>query len=168
MTEPRNPWPRDLQALRYLDALNAQDLEAVAALWEQASHDPELERLLAELDGALFVEVRSQQGPLPAALGRRGGRWAVWGGLVGAAAAACWLAVLAWPGRNVEDPIPIPPRSTSVRPVPVRPPDASAGLTAWREARLVLEGAEPPAFTGALQEMSPLRASRSMPSDLLD
>ena len=57
MKEPRNHLPRDLKALRYLDALNAGDLEAVAALWEEATHDPELERMLAELDGAMFREI---------------------------------------------------------------------------------------------------------------
>jgi hypothetical protein len=56
MSEPRNHLPRDLKALRYLDALEAGELEAVAALWEEASGDPELERLLAELDEALFLE----------------------------------------------------------------------------------------------------------------
>src|SRR5262245_15777183 len=56
MREPTNHLPRDLQGLRYLDALDSGDLETVAALWEEASRDPELERMLAELDGALFVE----------------------------------------------------------------------------------------------------------------
>src|SRR5262245_40173920 len=56
MKEPRNHLPRDLKVLRYLDALNAGDLEAVAVLWEEASRDPQLERMLTELDGALFVE----------------------------------------------------------------------------------------------------------------
>jgi hypothetical protein len=56
MNEPRNHLPHDLKALRYLDALDAGDLEAVAALWEEASLDPELERLLAELDQVLFLE----------------------------------------------------------------------------------------------------------------
>jgi len=56
MKEPQNHLPADLKALRYLDALNAGDLEAVAALWEEASRDPELERMLAEVDDALVVE----------------------------------------------------------------------------------------------------------------
>ena len=45
--------PRDLAALHYLEALNAGNLETAAALWDEASRDPELERTLTELDGAL-------------------------------------------------------------------------------------------------------------------
>ncbi len=49
MKAPQSRLASDLRALRYLDALNAGDLEAVSDLWEEASHDPELERILAEL-----------------------------------------------------------------------------------------------------------------------
>ncbi len=72
MKEPRNHLPRDLKAVRYMDALNTGDLEAVSALWEEASHDPELERVLAELDGAMFQEVRGNPSSLPEQLGRAG------------------------------------------------------------------------------------------------
>ena len=58
MSEPRSHLARDLEAMRYLDALDAGDLDAVAALWEDASHDPELERRLTELDGAMFEEIQ--------------------------------------------------------------------------------------------------------------
>ena len=53
----RDDLPRDLKVLRYLDALNAGELETAMILWEEASQDPELERMLIELDGALFAEV---------------------------------------------------------------------------------------------------------------
>jgi hypothetical protein len=56
MNEPRNHLPRDLQALRYHDALTTGDLETVSTMWEQASRDPDLERLLVEIDDALFLE----------------------------------------------------------------------------------------------------------------
>ena len=49
MREPRNYLPRDLQALYYLNALEARDLESVAALWDEASRDPELEARMREL-----------------------------------------------------------------------------------------------------------------------
>lgn len=43
-------------ALRYLDALDARDAAALAALWEQAAENPELEALLAELTDGLAKE----------------------------------------------------------------------------------------------------------------
>ena len=47
---------RERTALRYLDALDSGALEAVAAMWEEASADPELEALLRDLDEALSEE----------------------------------------------------------------------------------------------------------------
>ena len=41
---------RERTALQYLDALDSGALEAVAAMWEEASADPELEALLRDLD----------------------------------------------------------------------------------------------------------------------
>jgi hypothetical protein len=95
-------------------------------------------------------------------------RRAVWVGAAGALAAACLLAVLAWPGRDGENPFPSPPTSAAPRQVTPRPPDDSAGLAARLEARRVLDGAELSPFTWPLQETSPLRASTSIPPDLLD
>jgi hypothetical protein len=43
-------------ALLYLDALDAGDLDAVAALWEQAADDPKLAALLDELNRGLEAE----------------------------------------------------------------------------------------------------------------
>ena len=57
MNEPRRHLPGDLKALRYLDALNTGDLEAVARLWEAAADDPQLERMLTEIDEAMFQEI---------------------------------------------------------------------------------------------------------------
>ena len=45
---------RERESLRYLDALDAGDLDAVAAIWEEAAADPELEALLRDLDEGLF------------------------------------------------------------------------------------------------------------------
>jgi hypothetical protein len=43
-------------AVRYLDALDAGDLDAIAALWEEAANDPRLAKLLDELDRGLDAE----------------------------------------------------------------------------------------------------------------
>jgi hypothetical protein len=49
-------------ALRYLDALDACDVAALAELWEQAAGNPHLEQVLGELTDGLAVE----EGPSPA------------------------------------------------------------------------------------------------------
>jgi hypothetical protein len=43
-------------ALRYLDALDADDVAALAELWEQAAMNPQLEQVLGELTDGLAVE----------------------------------------------------------------------------------------------------------------
>lgn len=43
-------------ALRYLDALDAGNLDAIAALWERAADEPDLARLLDEMNLALEDE----------------------------------------------------------------------------------------------------------------
>jgi hypothetical protein len=52
--EEHSAWAEN--ALRYLDAYDAGDVNALAQLWEQAAGDPELERLLGELTDGLVVE----------------------------------------------------------------------------------------------------------------
>jgi hypothetical protein len=42
-------------ALCYLDALDAFDLETIAALWDEASGEPDLEHLLHELNEGLSL-----------------------------------------------------------------------------------------------------------------
>jgi hypothetical protein len=151
MKEPRNHLPRDLKALQYLDALDAGDLEAVSTLWEEASHDPELERMLAELDGAMFGEVLGNPRSLPELLGRRRRRWGVWGGAVVALAAACLLAILAWPWRDTKNPVPSSPMRQTADHVALRPPDVSPGVTPLLQARRDLEAVELPAFNWPLE-----------------
>jgi hypothetical protein len=43
-------------ALAYLDALDAQDLDALSALWEQAETDAELERIFGEISQGVLEE----------------------------------------------------------------------------------------------------------------
>jgi hypothetical protein len=52
--EDHSAWAEN--ALRYLDALDAGDINALAELWERAAGDPELERQLGELTDGLAVE----------------------------------------------------------------------------------------------------------------
>ena len=64
MNDAPDHLPRDLEALRYLDAVDAGDLEAVAEAWERAGRDPGLQEMLGELDDALFVEARCNASPV--------------------------------------------------------------------------------------------------------
>jgi hypothetical protein len=52
--EEHSAWAEN--ALRYLDAFDAGDVNTLADLWERAAGDPELERLLGELADGLAVE----------------------------------------------------------------------------------------------------------------
>ncbi|HKI19789.1 MAG TPA: hypothetical protein VKA15_18015 [Isosphaeraceae bacterium] len=163
MNEPRKYLPRDLKAMRYLDALNAGDLEAVSTLWEEASHDPELERVLAELDGAMLQEVLGNRRELTDQFGRRR-RWGVRIFAAVALAAACLLAVLAWPRRDAKNPVPSSPGGPTVDQVALRPSDVAHDVTPLREARRKLDEAELPPYVWPLEN----RLSASTPLDLLD
>jgi hypothetical protein len=61
MTErlPSTAWAA--AALRYLDAFDAGDLDALYSLWKQAATNPELEQVLGELTDGLALE----EGPDP-------------------------------------------------------------------------------------------------------
>jgi len=105
---------------------------------------------------------------IPAEVPTRRRRWAVWLGAAGALAAACLLVVLVWRGRSGRDPVPSPPTRDSAHQVTPRPPDDSASIARWLEARRILDEAETPTFTWPLEETSPLTVSTSVPPDLLD
>jgi hypothetical protein len=47
---------RERQAIAYLDALDAQDFDAIGRLWEQAADDAELERVLIEVSEGVLEE----------------------------------------------------------------------------------------------------------------
>jgi hypothetical protein len=163
MNEPRKLLSRDLKALRYLDALNAGDLEAVSALWQEASHDPELEGMLAELDGALIQEILGEPSDCPARLGRHR-LWAVWGAAVGTVAAAGLLAVLAWPRRDTKNPGSNPTISQTGKEVAHQPSHVSPDVTSLLEARGDLDESAMPRFDWPLENL----LSASTPLDLLD
>ena len=164
MNDAPNHLPQDLEALRYLDAVDAGDLEAVAEAWERAGRDPELQQMLVELDGALFAEARGNASPPREPSGRRRRRWAVWAVASGALAAACVIAVLARPGRDGKDTIPNPERNQPVQRASSRPPDDSTGLATLLASRRDLNETEMPAFAWPFENT----LSTSSPLDLPD
>jgi hypothetical protein len=177
MTVPGSHLPHDLKTLQYLDALNGSDLEALAALWDEASRDPELERVLAEVDGAVFMEDAvanvndgsehvSRSLPVPPRIGRR--QRSVWVGVAGALAAACVLALLAWSRRENQLPPPgnrVVERGHQTAP---RPSDEFARIPPWSEVRRIVDGAEPSTFRWPLPPTSLSLRPDSIPPDLLE
>ncbi|HKI41373.1 MAG TPA: hypothetical protein VKA66_13520 [Mycobacterium sp.] len=137
----------------------------------------------ADLEARLLATIPAEM-PIP----RR--RWAIWAGVVGPLAAACLLAVFAWPRGVGNHPVPrsgtaksqhwvtVPSPGTIASadapgaglptPPTIRPSDNSAEIAAWAEARRVLNGAEPATFIWPIQEKSPITVSISIPADLLD
>ena len=166
MKAPQNDLASDLRALRYLDALNAGDLEAVSDLWQEASHDPELERILAQLDEAMFEEIPGKRSSLPERPGRRQRRrrWAVWGGAVGSVAAACLLVILAWPGHDPKNLNSNPSSNQAGKEVAHQPPSVSRDLTPLLGARRDLDEAAMPGFVWPQENL----LSVSTPLNLLD
>jgi hypothetical protein len=169
--------PQDLQTLRYLDALDAGDLETLAALWEEASRDPELERILTELDGVLFearlagsdsAGARQVPGLSPRQSRTTPRRWLPWVGLVGTVAAACLLTVLVWfmrhrngaqPGTEVGD-----VGKRTLQPAPA----AVVNLSAWPGERRLVDGEGVATFHWPLPPSSPMTLPTSISPDLFD
>jgi hypothetical protein len=163
VNQPGDALERDLLALRYLDALDAGDPEAVAALWEQASRVPQLEQLLTELDAALLEERGAAPETRPAPRRRR----ALWVGVAGALAAACVLAVLLWPRRDRPAPAPGPgtkPVAVNDRQRPPRERVAFPDLS--RELRG--DDADALVFHWPLPETKPIAHLTSIAPELLD
>jgi hypothetical protein len=164
MTEQQKHLSSDLRALRYLDAQDAGDLEAVSALWEEASRDPELERMLTELDGAMFQAIQGNPTVLRGQAGRRRRRWVAWGGAVGTMAAASLLAFLSWPPRDQPLQGPNPPTHHS------RPGDGhqtenlAQDFSPLLTARRDMDEAALPTFVWPLENL----LSASTPLDRLD
>jgi hypothetical protein len=104
---------------------------------------------------------------IPADLPVRRRRWAIGVGVVGALAAACFLAVLAWPDRDGKHAVTNPPPIASVPSATPQPLDNSDTVAAWRNIRRVLDGRELPPFTWPLSETQLLTAT-SIPPDLLN
>jgi len=179
MNEPQSHLLRDILALRYLDAANAGDLDAVAALWDEAARDPELERMLAEIDGTLFeeeTERRSrvnasqhlsggQLAPMPFSWRRHRGRRL---GVAGFLAAACLLTSLVWLVNNRKPPISHFPEKGAEQQVSPRVQDDPVYFTDLPLTRRYPALIELAAFSWPLEEKSPIRVGTSIPSELLD
>ncbi len=154
----------DRLALRYLEATARGDLDTVARLWAAAETEPELERLLHELNDELA--------PAPRPLRRR-----VWVGLAALGVAAC-VAALIWTlaaGRGTHS----LERDADPRPAPklvdASPAVPSAGATApvSRVSRIALltadlQGADLPAFSWPFADTPEGHAAPTIPADLLD
>jgi hypothetical protein len=134
---------------RSLEALKAQ----MRAL-PQPPVPPHLETLL----------LTTVPGAKPIATRRR----AVRASVLGLAAAACLVAVLAWRPHNGKNHLTIPapgePAQQDIR----RPAFESISIAAWREDQRLLDERNVPAFTWPLDETAIPRASISIPADLLD
>jgi hypothetical protein len=168
MNELRNHLPLDLKALHYMDALNAGDLEAVAALWAEAGADPELERVLTELDTALFFEAAhsSAQADTPGVFASRR-RVALGVGLLGAVA-ACILIFVAWQNGHEKQIVPPPAPVDVVKTFAPARQSESEGTVQWRQIGQVLDEETIPTFSWPLAGSQPLMASSPIPPDLLD
>jgi hypothetical protein len=164
MNQTRRHLSGDLTALRYLDALNAGDLETVASLWEEATDDPQLERILAEVDESLFQEFSAKPSPLPERHARPNYRWAVWSLSAGTLAAACLLAILVWPGGDRESQAPSPPGRQIGREVTHGSPGNSSDKGPLLAVRRNFDEAATPGFVWPLENV----LSASTPLDLLD
>jgi hypothetical protein len=88
--------------------------------------------------------------------------------VVGAVAAACLLAVLAWHGRG-KGPAPGPEERESAQQVSPAPPD-EVDIPAWLEGRRTPKEEEPAPFAWPLEEPAPVTVtvSTSIPPDLFD
>jgi len=105
-------------------------------------------------------------------------RWAVWGGLTGALAAACALAALAWLRHDGKPVVPSPQtrpfahRVADPSPGPSasmpRPRDDFSAIAAWRNSRRVPEEVEMPTFNWPIKETTPILVSTTIPPDLFD
>jgi hypothetical protein len=169
MNEPCDALLRDLQGSRYLEALTAGDLETVAALWDQASCDPDLERLLVELDATLYEEHRTADGMHIAGresrirrkrslLGRH--RPVAWWGVASALAAACVLVMCSWCWHRGTIPI-------TVSGLAEHGP-ASGPRLSWVEAHRMADGSEQAAFHWPLPQPAPVPLKNALSPDVLD
>ena len=91
-------------------------------------------------------------------------RWLVVSGL----AAACLVAVLAWPRGDGKNPVPGFSGQPSSDPMSPRPREDPTSVAAWGNVRRGLNLSEIPAFSWPLEESSRVSKLTSVPPDLLD
>ena len=164
MNESPNFGSRDLDRLQYLNALDAGDLETVANFWERASHDPELESLLVELEAGLILE----NGIMPAARSKRSHRWNQRSGLVACLMAASLLAGLAWGVWTVIRPV-LPQQQRKA--VSVKDPKLMMDddlVAPWQRTNPASGKNALTAFSWPLEEKTPIGVGSSIPANLFD
>ena len=98
----------------------------------------------------------------------RSRRRAVWIGLAGATAAACFFVVLAWPPVDGEHPLSGPGTNGSMPGLTIRQPNETDDPAAWPDARRRLDRAHLPPFSWPLPKSTSLMVSTPIPPDLLD
>jgi hypothetical protein len=178
MSQQRNYLQQDLEALRYLDALTAGDWETVAACWEEASCNPELEKTLAEVDRGFLVERGASPALEPLPSRRLGGpflanapvrkrRLVMAVGVVAGAAACCIIALLLW-GQRSRDSNRDLTKTENTRVAASSVIDDTDSIGAWRDRERVLEEPTATAFSWPLEPAKPVGAFASIPADLLD
>ncbi|HZU36623.1 MAG TPA: hypothetical protein VFA18_11970 [Gemmataceae bacterium] len=168
MSSFRDQVRRDVRAAAYLDALDAGDLQTIATLWDEASHDSELEHLLAEVDARVFVEEAQTPAVRPAEVPAPGAKPWLWLSVLGGVAAACALAIFLWPRPQPENPTRDQARTTHPAPPSPHPlAHAPADVARWQAPARMLSGAETTTFIWPVQG-PPFRVGSAIPPDLLE
>jgi hypothetical protein len=90
--------------------------------------------------------------------------WLVASGL----AAACLVAVLAWPRGDGKNPLPGFSGQPSSTPITPRSREGPTSLAAWGNVRRGLDLSKMPAFSWPLEESPRLSRLTTVPTDLLD
>jgi hypothetical protein len=135
--------------------------EVLLARLVSESGDPEVEPR-PEHVAALRARLLDRLGPPRASRPSRT-RWLIGSGL----AAACLLAVLAWPRPEIKNAVTDPDTSQSAPRITLQPPDDPSGDAAWLADRRGPDGTQAPTFHWPLQETSSLMVSSPVPPDLL-
>ena len=158
------PKHRDIEILRYVDALDCGDLESIASLWEKASDDPKLEALLLEVEGAVAAEDAKPVRRLPGKSSQKPRVWLRPMVVAGALAAAFLLVFLLWRARGTSQPGSSEPTQEFV----TKPPRDDGSLSVPSQHEWAMDKNALTAFAWPLEERQPIRAGSSIPSDLLD
>jgi hypothetical protein len=128
-----------------------ESLEARLRALPQPATPADLEaRLLAGISAPQPIVRRSQ---------------AIWIAAICSLAAVTLLAMFALLGPSRNERNPSPTTNQNVQPQEI---DDSTNAAPWLQVRNGLNGSESTAFTWPLEEISPMRASTSIPADLLD
>jgi hypothetical protein len=93
-------------------------------------------------------------------------RWPIWISAAAALAAACMVAVFAWPRPDVPRAVTGPLAGGPAERVVAPPSHEYPSIAAWRQIRGLSDGDT--TYTWPIDEIRPLRASPSIPAELLE